>query len=45
MSEIIRGGAAPVLIPPTSFQRDETCKTEAQGGEESRVQIGLADSQ
>lgn len=43
ISEIVRGGAAPVLIPPTSFQR-QICVTEVQGGDKSQVQSGLADS-
>lgn len=35
VSEIIRGGAAPALIPLNSFWREESSKTEAQGREKS----------
>lgn len=33
VSEIVRGGAASASIPPTSFQREKGCETEAQSRE------------
>lgn len=35
VSEIIRGGAGPALIPLSSFWREESSKTEAQGRKKS----------